>query len=85
MPSEDSAKSAHPCSLIRVFAEHSVGSKDTKQLQSDSKDTDQPEHLGAHAVFITKTRLYNSDPLEHHFYIVKLGFNGVYIIFLVSS
>ena len=32
---------------------------------------------------ITKTRLYNSDPLKPHFYIVKLGFTGVYIIFLI--
>ena len=31
---------------------------------------------------ITKTRLYNFDPLEPHFYIVKLGFTGVYIICL---
>ena len=30
---------------------------------------------------IMKTRLYNSDPLEPHFHIVKLGFTGVYIIF----
>ena len=30
---------------------------------------------------ITKTRLYNFDPLKSHFYIVKLGFTGVYIIF----
>ena len=30
---------------------------------------------------ITKTRLYNFDPLKPHFYIVKLGFTGVYIIF----
>ena len=30
---------------------------------------------------ITKTLLYNCDPLEPHFYIVKLGFTGVYIIF----
>ena len=29
---------------------------------------------------ITKTYLYNFDPLEPHFYIVKLGFTGVYII-----
>ena len=35
--------------------------------------------------YITKTRLYNSDPLEPHFYIVKLGFTGVYIIFLISA
>ena len=34
--------------------------------------------------FITKTRLYNFDPLKPHFYIVKLGFTGVYIIFLIS-
>ena len=33
---------------------------------------------------ITKTRLYNFDPLKPHFYIVKLGFTGVYIIFLIS-
>ena len=31
---------------------------------------------------ITKTYLYYFDPLKPHFYIVKLGFTGVYIIFL---
>ena len=31
---------------------------------------------------ITKTCLYNFDPLKPHFCIVKLGFTGVYIIFL---
>ena len=36
-------------------------------------------------VFITKTYLYNFDPLKPHFYIVKLGFTGVYIIFLISD
>ena len=36
-------------------------------------------------LFITKTRLYNFDPLQPHFYIVKLGFTGVYIIFLISA
>ena len=30
-----------------------------------------------------KTRLYNVDPLKPHFYKVKLGFTGVYIIFLI--
>ena len=34
---------------------------------------------------ITKTSLYNFDPLKPHFYIVKLGFTGVYIIFLISA
>ena len=32
-----------------------------------------------------KTHLYNSDPLEPYFYTVKLGFTGVYIIFLISA
>ena len=30
---------------------------------------------------ITKTRLYNFDSLKPHFYTVRLGFTGVYIIF----
>ena len=33
----------------------------------------------------TKTYLYNFDPLHPHFYIVKLRFTGVYIIFLISA
>ena len=33
---------------------------------------------------ITKTCLYKFDPLKPHFYVVKLGFTGVYIIFLIS-
>ena len=32
---------------------------------------------------ITETCLYNFDPFKPHFYIVKLGFTGVYIIFLI--
>ena len=35
------------------------------------------------SINITKTCLYNFDPLKPHFYIVKLGFTGVYIIFLI--
>ena len=34
---------------------------------------------------ITKTYLYNFDPLKPYFYIVKPGFTGVYIIFLISA
>ena len=37
------------------------------------------------SVRITKTYLYNFDPLKPHFHIVKLGFTGVYIIFLISA
>ena len=43
-------------------------------------------YLNRHVfVNITKISLYNSDPLKPHFYIVKLGFTGVYIIFLISA
>ena len=40
-----------------------------------------------HAIKVhsTKTYLYNFDPLKPHFYIVKLGFTGVYIILLISA
>ena len=29
--------------------------------------------------------VYNFDPLNPHFYVVKLGFTGVYIFFLISA
>ena len=38
-----------------------------------------------HKTTIRKTHLYNFDPLKPHFYIVKLGFTGVYIIFVISA
>ena len=34
---------------------------------------------------IMKTCLYNLDPLKPRFYILKLRFTGVYIIFLISA
>ena len=34
---------------------------------------------------ITKTRLYNFDPLKPHVYTVQLGFTGVCIIYLISA
>ena len=42
-------------------------------------DPEGPEY--EYLVQITKTRLYNFDPLKPHFYTVKLGFIRVYIIF----
>ena len=36
-------------------------------------------------LFITKTYLYNFDPLTLHFYIVKLEFTQVYVIFLIFA
>ena len=41
--------------------------------------------ISQHRDAITKTYLYNFDPLKPHLYIVKLGFTGVYIIFLISA
>ena len=35
--------------------------------------------------FIRKAYLYNFNPLKPHFYIVKLGLTGVYIIFLIFA
>ena len=34
-------------------------------------------------IHITKTCLYNFDPFKPHLYIVKQGFTGIYIIFLI--
>ena len=36
-------------------------------------------------LYITKTYLYNFDPLKPHFYIVKQRFTEVYITFLISG
>ena len=33
----------------------------------------------------SRKHLYKFNPLKPHFYIVKLGFTGVYIIFLISA
>ena len=41
--------------------------------------------ISALFIHITKTCPYNVDPLKPHFYIVKLGFTGVYIIFHISA
>ena len=38
--------------------------------------------LSSLQLLITKTSSCNEDPLTPHFYIVKLGFTGTYIIFL---
>ena len=43
------------------------------------------DHLKFRPDSITKTYRYNFDPLKPHFYIVKLGFTGVYIIFVISA
>ena len=50
-----------------------------------NRDSNQPEYPPSDQSSITKTSLYNFDPLKPHFYIVKLGFTGVYIIYLISA
>ena len=46
-----------------------------------------PRHVESWNILkiITTTRLYNFDPHKPHFYIAKLGFPGVYIIFFISA
>ena len=55
--------------------------KDVEPLRFDSRY----RSSGCVIQYIMKTRLYNFDPLKPHFYIVKLGFTGVYIIFHISA
>ena len=67
--------------------------KDDKFFDADNRDSNQSARMirriwvfnGRTCQNITKTYLYNFDPLKPHFYIVKLGFTGVYIIFLISA
>ena len=54
-------------------------------FQSDIMDILKQSKVKRCKESITKTYLYNFDPLKPHFYIVKLGFTGVYIIFLISA
>ena len=61
-----------------------------KEISSDvcpNENSNRPAH--PHSLIrvfivctITNTYLYNFDPLKTHFYIIKLGFIGVYIIYL---
>ena len=51
-------------------------------LESKQKNNQQ---INLIFIFITKTYLYSFDPFKPHFYIVKLWFTGVYIIFLISA
>ena len=61
------------CIVHRYILQYLVG------LFAESESQQTTKNVQA----ITKTCLYNFDPLKPHFYIVKLGFTGVYIIFLI--
>ena len=56
-----------------------------KQKANKKQNIDLFEYCLLYLHCITETCLYNFDPLKPHFYIVKLGFTGVYIIFLISA
>ena len=65
-PNEDIDQPAHLISLIWVFEGILRVPKNPKHLQADSEVSD-----------ISKTYLYNFDPLKSHFNTVKMGFTGV--------
>ena len=79
------------CSLIRAFAVPLIESLDTmecingEQMPGWDFVRAWDEFEAVYACSITKTCLYSFDPIKPHFYIVKLGFTGVYIIFLISA
>ena len=65
---------------------------DDNDDDEDDDDDDDDGRFALHTnishfrlILITKTCLYNFDPLKPHFYIVKLGFTGVYVIFLIFA
>ena len=73
-----------PASDIRVrFRASSI--RQAQNPTHNSSTTDRSKVVPLLLLFITKTCLYSFDPLKPHFYIVKLGFTGVYIIFLISA
>ena len=66
----------------------SIGTdKPTKQCRtwSDATQRGVCSESTLFVTHITKTRLYNFDPRKPLFYIVKLGFTGGYIIFVISA
>ena len=54
-------------------------------LWRHKKNNIYPDTAFISSYIITKTCLYNIDPLKPHFYTVKLGFTGVYTIIHISA
>ena len=99
-PSEDSDKPDHPRSLISLHCVLNEWLRSQTFFMQTAKTLIRlygsqgwsESSLGAFAILnISETCLYNVDPLHphfytsSHFYTVKLGFTGVYIIFLISA
>ena len=74
------------CRVIWIFAVRTIPKENFLLLRLINTVSYYGEvHILVLRANITKTYLYNFDPLKPHFYIVKLGFTGVYIIFLISA
>ena len=90
-PNEDSNQPAHSLRLIRVFVVHmkklyTLSYPNCAQWRFWSHSANAQAELNLRWThIITKTYLYNVDPLYPNFYIVKLGFTGLYVIFLISA
>ena len=86
-PSENSDTPAHSRCLTRIFPGCSRTAKNARFLYGGNGYSDQTTCKQAEwSLFITKTCLHSFDHLKPHFYIVKLGFIGVYIfLFLLKN
>ena len=62
-----------------------LSDKGLKNLPFSLQFYDTSQGSRSSLIHITKTYLYNFDPLKPHFYIVKLGFTELDIIFLISA
>ena len=68
-----------------MYNSHKKNKQQQQQKKKKNKTKKKLQHTREMPGIITKTYLYNFDPLKPHFYIVKLGFTGVYIIFLIFA
>ena len=85
-PNQDCNQPAHPRSLIRVSVVrlkklYILAQTDLNLCWADVSMIYFQTLRLTELWGITKTCLYNFDPLKPHFNIVKLGFTGIYIIF----
>ena len=83
-PSGNNQTSSQQSSLPRTFGQQIVCWQLTDCIDC-CLTTQIIWYLATEKPHITKTCLYNFDPFIPHFYIVKLGYTGVYIIFLISA
>ena len=86
---------SHESALLKQWTRNQIQTQERQKtyllICAPSEDSDQPNLIWSESLWdafridITKTCLYNFDPLKPHFYTVKLGFTGVYIICLISA